>query len=112
MGAKTNRDESLRALLRLLIDKIVDDFVAYILANMTTPGVNHAPKLSEPSLRSIYGDADSRALALAKHLQNRRLNKPGRIRFIGNANALFLGGWLMQRYIGEGIQQQKCPERL
>jgi hypothetical protein len=43
---------------------------------------------------------------LAKHLQKKHLNEPGRIRFIGNANALLLRGWLMQGYIGEAIKSR------
>jgi hypothetical protein len=57
------------------------------------------------------GDAESPALALAKHLQKKHLNMPGRIRLIGNASAQLLGG-LMQGCIGKAIKEQKCPERL
>src|SRR5713101_2714437 len=46
-------------------------------------------KLSHPI---FHREADSRSLALAKHLSIRYLNELGRIRFIGNTSALLLAG--------------------
>jgi hypothetical protein len=48
--------------------------------------------VSKPSHPFIHGAAESRSLALAKHLSKRYLHEPGRTRFIGNASALLLGG--------------------
>jgi hypothetical protein len=89
---KTNSDASLRVMLRLLIDKMVEDLSRTAWQTRRRPGVNNAPKLSKPSHPFINGDADSRSLALANHLSIRYLNELGRIRFIGNTSALLFAG--------------------
>jgi hypothetical protein len=85
-------EKSLRRFRVSWLNKIVEYLSRTAWQTWRRPGVNNAPKLLKPSHPFIHGDADWRSLALAKHLQKKHLNEPGRIRFIGNASALLLGG--------------------